>query len=135
MPYRDFVAPGLLAVSAMNGALYDSTFNVFFRLKYAKLYDSMLATPVGPARWRSARSAGPLIRGAVYAVAFTLVMTVLGLVHSAWAVFAVPGAVLISFAFAAVGVACTTYMKSWQDFDYVLLARCRCSCSPARSTR
>jgi len=33
IPYREFVAPGLLAVSSMNGAMYDSTFNVFFRLK------------------------------------------------------------------------------------------------------
>ena len=121
VPYREFVAPGLLAVSALNGAMYDSTFNVFFRLKYAKLYDSVLATPVGPAEVALGEVGWALIRGAVYAVAFTTVMAVLGLIHSPWAVFAVPSAVLISFAIAAVGVASTTYMKSWQDFDYVLL--------------
>ena len=121
VPYREFVAPGLLAVSALNGAMYDSTFNVFFRMKYAKLYDSVLATPVGPAEVAMGEIGWALLRGAVYAVAFTLAMTVLGLVHSPWAVFAVPGAVLISFAVAAVGVACTTYMRSWQDFDYVML--------------
>jgi lipooligosaccharide transport system permease protein len=37
-------------------------------------------------------------------------------------VLAVPVAVLVGFAFAAVGMAGTTYMKSWQDFDYVILA-------------
>ena len=121
VPYREFVAPGLLAVSALNGAMFDSTFNVFFRLKYAKLYESVLATPVGPAEVAIGEVGWAVLRGVVYAVAFTLVMTALGLVHSPWAVFAVPGAVLISFAVAAVGVACTTYMKSWQDFDYVLL--------------
>ena len=42
--------------------------------------------------------------------------------HSWWAVLAVPVAVLIGFAFAAVGMTGTTYMKSWQDFDYVILA-------------
>src|SRR5580692_3783397 len=47
VPYRDFVAPGLLAVSALNGALNDSTFNVYGRLKFEKLYDSVLATPLG----------------------------------------------------------------------------------------
>jgi lipooligosaccharide transport system permease protein len=31
-------------------------------------------------------------------------------------------AVLIGFAFAAIGMTGTTYMKSWQDFDYVILA-------------
>jgi len=121
VPYREFVAPGLLAVSALNGAMYDSTFNVFFRLKYAKLYDSVLATPVGPAEVALGEVGWAVLRGAVYAVAFTVVMAVLGLLHSPWAVFAVPVAVLISFAVAAVGVACTTYMKSWLDFDYVLL--------------
>ena len=121
VPYREFVAPGLLAVSALNGAMYDSTFNVYFRLKYARLYDAVLATPVGPAEVALGEVGWAVPRGAMYAVAFTLVMTFLGLIHSPWAVFAVPVAVLISFAVAAVGVACTTYMKSWQDFDYVLL--------------
>lgn len=121
VPYREFVAPGLLAVSAMNGAMYDSTFNVFFRLKYAKLYESVLATPVGPFEVALGEIGWALLRGALYAVAFELVMTFMGLITSWWAVFAVPGAVLIGFAFAAVGMAGTTYMRSWQDFDYVLL--------------
>jgi lipooligosaccharide transport system permease protein len=122
IPYREFVAPGLLAVSAMNGAMYDSTFNIFFRLKYAKLYDAVLATPIRPAQLALGEIGWALLRGAIYAVAFTLVMLALGLVHSAWAVLAVPVAVLIGFAFAAIGMTGTTYMKSWQDFDYVILA-------------
>jgi lipooligosaccharide transport system permease protein len=121
IPYREFVAPGLLAVSAMNGAMYDSTFNVFFRLKYARLYESILSTPVGPFEVALGEIGWALLRGAVYAVAFELVMAVMGLITSWWAVFAVPVAVLVGFAFAAAGVAGTTYMKSWQDFDYVLL--------------
>ena len=48
VPYAVFVAPALLASSAMNGAIFDSTFNVFFKLKYSKLYDSVLATRMGP---------------------------------------------------------------------------------------
>jgi lipooligosaccharide transport system permease protein len=122
IPYRDFVAPGLMAVSSMNGAMYDSTFNVFFRLKYAKLYDAILATPMRPAQVALGEIGWALIRGGVYALAFTLVMLALGLVHSAWAVLDVPVAVLIGFGFAALGMTGTTYMKSWQDFDYVLLA-------------
>jgi lipooligosaccharide transport system permease protein len=122
VPYREFVAPGLMAVSSMNGAMYDSTFNVFFRLKYAKLYDAILATPIRPTQVALGEIGWALIRGSIYAVAFTLVMLALGLVHSAWAVLDVPVAVLIGFGFAALGMTGTTYMKSWQDFDYVLLA-------------
>ena len=122
IPYREFVAPGLLAVSSMNGAMYDSTFNVFFRLKYAKLYDAVLATPMRPAQVALGEIGWALLRGTIYAAAFTLVMLAMGLVHSPWAVLAVPVAVLIGFAFAALGMTGTTYMKSWQDFDYVILA-------------
>ncbi len=121
IPYRDFVAPALLAVSSMNGAMFDSTFNIFFRLKYAKLYDAVLSTPMRPAQVALGEIGWALLRGTIYAIAFTLVMLALGLVHSPWAVLAVPVAVLIGFAFAALGMTGTTYMKSWQDFDYVLL--------------
>jgi lipooligosaccharide transport system permease protein len=122
IPYREFVAPGLLAVSSMNGAMYDSTFNIFFRLKYAKLYDAVLATPIRPAEVALGEIGWALLRGTAYALAFTLVMVCMGLVESLWAVLAVPVAVLIGFSFAAIGMTGTTYMKSWQDFDYVILA-------------
>jgi lipooligosaccharide transport system permease protein len=121
IPYRDFVAPGLLAVSSMNGAMFDSTFNIFFRLKYDKLYDAVLATPMRPGQVALGEIGWALLRGTIYAIAFTLVMLALGLVHSPWAVLAVPVALLIGFAFAALGMTGTTYMKSWQDFDYVVL--------------
>ena len=47
--YDAFVAPALMASSAMNGAIFDSTGNVLHRLKYARIYDAALATPMGPA--------------------------------------------------------------------------------------
>jgi lipooligosaccharide transport system permease protein len=121
IPYREFVAPGLLAVSSMNGAMFDSTFNVFFRLKYAKLYDAVLATPMRPTQVALGEIGWALVRGTIYAVAFMGVMLALDLVHSPWAVLDVPVAVLIGFGFAAIGMFGTTYMKSWQDFDYVIL--------------
>jgi lipooligosaccharide transport system permease protein len=122
IPYREFVAPGLLAVSSMNGAMYDSTFNVFFRLKYEKLYDAVLATPMRPAQVALGEIGWALIRGTIYAIAFIGVMLALDLVHSPWGLLDVPVAVLIGFGFAAIGMFGTTYMKSWQDFDYVILA-------------
>jgi lipooligosaccharide transport system permease protein len=120
--YTAFVAPALLASSSMNGALYDSTFNVFFRLKYAKLYDAALATPMRAGDVALGEIAWALIRGGLYACAFMVIMLAMGLVYSAWAVLAVPVALLIGFAFAAAGMAGTTYMRSWQHFEFVTLA-------------
>ena len=121
VPYREFVAPGLLAVSALNGALNDSTFNIFGRLKFDKLYDAVLATPLGARDVALAEIGWAVLRGVVYSVTFLIVIAAMGLVVSPWAILALPGAALISFATAALGVSLTTYMKSWQDFDYVLL--------------
>lgn len=120
--YAAFVAPALLAASAMNGAVFDSTFNIFFKMKYAKLYDSILATPLGPRDVAVAEIGWALLRGLVYSVAFYLVALAAGLIESWWSLLSIPAASLIGFAFAAVGMACTTYMRSWQDFDYVQLA-------------
>ena len=120
--YASFVAPALLATSAMNGAIYDSTFNVFFRLKYAKFYDAALATPMRPGDIALGEIGWALIRGGLYAIAFMVVMLALGLVHSAWAVADVPVALLIGFASAAAGMTATTFMRSWQHFEYIMLA-------------
>jgi lipooligosaccharide transport system permease protein len=121
VPYREFVAPGLLAVSAMNGALGDSTYNVFGRLKFEKLYDAVLATPLGAQDLAFAEIGWAVLRGILYSFTFLVVIAAMGLVTSPWALLALPAAALISFTTAALGVFLTTYMKSWQDFDYILL--------------
>ena len=122
LAYTTFVAPGLLASSAMNGAILDSTFNIFFKLKIAKTYDAVLATPLGPRDVALGELTWSLMRGSAYSTAFLIVMAGLGYVLSPWALLALPGAMLVSFAFAAIGMAATTYMRSWQDFDKVSLA-------------
>ena len=120
--YVVFIAPAMMASAAMNGAVFDATFNVFFKLKYAKTYDSVLTTPMGPRDVAVGEIAWALLRGAVYATAFLVIAAISGATESWWAVLAVPGAVLIGLAFAAIGMAVTTYLRSWQDFDFVQLA-------------
>jgi lipooligosaccharide transport system permease protein len=120
--FASFVAPALLATSAMNGAILDSTFNVFFRLKYAKFYDAALATPMRPGDLALGEIGWALIRGGLYAIAFMAVMLAMGLVHSAWAVADVPVALLLGFGSAAAGMTATTFMRSWQHFEFIMLA-------------
>jgi lipooligosaccharide transport system permease protein len=121
IPYAMFVAPALMATSAMNGAVYDATFNLFYKLKYARTYDAMLATPVDSQDVALGEVTWALLRGLLYSTAFLVVMVLLGLVASPLAILAVPAAVLIGFAAAGVAAAATTFVRSWQDFDLVFV--------------
>lgn len=123
VPYAEFVAPAMLAASAFNGALLDSTFNVFFKLKFIKLYDQLLATPLTTGDIARSEILWGQLRGGSYSLAFLLVMLAMGLIDSWWAVLAFPAALLIGFAFSAVCMALTTFMTSWQDFDKVTLVQ------------
>ena len=120
--YAAFVAPGMLAASAMNGAILDSTFGIFFKLRYDKVYEGVLATPMRTIDIARGELVWSLMRSAVYSGAFVLVMTAMGLVSSWTAVLAWPATWLIGFAFSGAGMAVTTYMTSWQHFAYIELA-------------
>ncbi|GAA1449473.1 ABC transporter permease [Leifsonia poae] len=117
--YAAFIAPALLATAAMNGAVYDSTWNVFFKMHFAKLYEGMLATSLGPLDVALGEILLALARGALYAVGFMLVMQVLGLNLSWWAILALPAVLLIAFGFASFGMGITSYMKTFQQMDWI----------------
>lgn len=117
--YSAFIAPALLAVSAMNGAIYDSTWNVFFKMHFGKLYQGMLATSLGPLDIALGEILLALLRGGIYGTIFLLVMTALGLNLSWTAIFALPAILMIAFGFASIGMAVTSYMKTFQHMDWV----------------
>jgi lipooligosaccharide transport system permease protein len=119
IPYAEFVAPALLASSAMNGAIYETTMNVFHKLKHDRLYDTVLATPMVPADVALGEIAWAVMRGALYSTTFLLTMWALGMVGSPWIVLALPVCLLVSTAFGALGMAITTFMRSWADFEYI----------------
>ena len=103
----------------MNGALYDSVHNVFFELRYEKLYDAMLATSLGPVDVALGKIGWALLRGGLYSVAFVIVMAAMGLLDSWWALLAVPAALLIALGFGAVGMAVASFLTTFQQLDSV----------------
>ncbi len=117
--YAAFIAPALLATSAMNGAIYDSTWNVFFKLRFDRVYQGMLATSMGPLDVALGEMAWALIRGLAYATAFMIIVGLLGLITTPVALLAIPAAVLIAFGFAAIGMAVTTYIKSFEQMNLI----------------
>jgi lipooligosaccharide transport system permease protein len=117
--YAMFIAPGLLATSAMNGAIYDSTWNVYWKLHEGKIYHGMLATSLGPLDVALGEILTALLRGLAYAVGFMAVATPMGLIPSWWGVLAIPAAVLIAFGFASIGMAITSYFNSYQQVGLI----------------
>ncbi len=120
--YAAFVAPGMLATSAMNGSMLDATFNTFFRLKVDHTYDSVMATPLSVEDIALGELSWCLTRGSMYSISFLVCMWALGDTLSPWAVLCLPVAILTSLAFASAGMAACTFLRSWQDFDLVMLA-------------
>ena len=120
LEYAAFVAPALLAASAMNGAFYDAT-NVFWKLRYGKVYDAMLSTPVGPKDVAVGETMWAVVRALLYSAAFIVVIASLGLIESWWGLLALPACFVIGFGFAGAGIAAVTWMRNWKDFDLIQL--------------
>ena len=117
--YAAFIAPALLASSAMNGAIYDSTWNVFFKMHFAKLYQGMLSTSLGPLDVALGEISWALLRGLAYAIGFMAVVAPLGLIPSWWGIMAIPAALLVAFAFAAVGMGVTSFITGFQGMNWI----------------
>jgi lipooligosaccharide transport system permease protein len=120
LSYAAYIAPALMASSAMNGAFYDAT-NVFWKLRYGKVYEAMLSTPVSPTDVAVGETLWAVVRALLYSAAFLFIITVSGYVESWWALLALPAAFVIGFGFAGAGIAAVTWMRNWQDFDLVQL--------------
>ncbi|RJQ86418.1 ABC transporter permease [Amycolatopsis panacis] len=120
MSYVAFVAPALLAASAMNGAVFES-YNMFFKLRYANHYEAVLATPVGPLDVALGEIGWAMLRGGLYTVAFMGITGAMGLLTSWWALALLPVALLVSFAFSAISMALVSFLKSTSQLDYIQL--------------
>ena len=117
--YAAYIAPALLATSAMNGAIYDATWNVFFKMHFGKVYQVMLASSLGPMDVALGEISWALLRGAAYSIGFMAIVAPLGLVTNLWGLLAIPAATLIAFGFASLGMAITSYMRNFQQMNWV----------------
>jgi lipooligosaccharide transport system permease protein len=118
--YATFVAPAMLASSAMTGSLSETTFNFFGKMKFMRLYEGILATPVRPIEIALGELAWAMVRGVLYSAAFLVIMVAMDLTSAARAAAMLPATILIGFSFGALGMAVSTVIRSWQDFDLIV---------------
>ncbi|WP_181871052.1 ABC transporter permease [Sphaerisporangium album] len=119
--YAAFVAPGLLATAVMNSALHETMESAFVKFTFDRFYRSVLSTPVSLTGVVVGEVAWSVLRGLISGAGFLLVITVFGLVSWPWALLSLAGTVLVAFAFGGAGLAVTTWIKAWHDFQWVQL--------------
>jgi lipooligosaccharide transport system permease protein len=119
--YAAFVAPALLATAAMNASVNELVNDVWWRIRFEKIYQSMLTTPITVTDIAFGEVAAAMLRAVVASTGFLAVITALGLVHSWWALLAIPATLLITFAFAGVGLAVATVLREFHHHQYVQL--------------
>lgn len=101
VPYVVFVAPGVLAATALQVGVGETTFSVMAAIKWVRTYHGMLATPLSVRDVVVGHQVFVLVRVGTASVVFLAVAAALGIVRSWWALLAVPVAVLGGMAFAA----------------------------------
>jgi lipooligosaccharide transport system permease protein len=119
--YAAFVAPALFATSAMNAAFHETIDVFWYRLRFEKVYQAMLTTPMTVGDIAVGEVVSAMLRGAVASTCFLAVIAALHLVHSWWALLAAPATLLISFAFAGGGMAVSTWLRDFSDHQYIQL--------------
>jgi lipooligosaccharide transport system permease protein len=119
LSYAEFVAPATLAAAAMNGVITETSLNFFGKMRYMKLYDGIIATPVSPFEIALGELIWALVRSATYSLAFLGIMTATGLTSPLRALVALPLTVLVGLAFGSLGLMIATFLSSWKDFDYL----------------
>jgi lipooligosaccharide transport system permease protein len=121
--YLAFIGPGLLASAAMNGAVFETTYNMFVKMYFAKLYDAFLCTPArikdiafGELMWAVTRSV-------IYGFGFFVVLlglTISGypILKSGWSVLLIPASALIGMTFGLIGQLFTASIRNIDLYSY-----------------
>ncbi|MGH2723218.1 MAG: ABC transporter permease [Actinomycetota bacterium] len=118
IPYLHFIAPGLVATAAMYGTSFEVTFNCFVKMKFGRIYDAAIATPLsiedvglGELLWGTTRSL-------IYGVVFLGIAAAFGVVHTWWVLLAPLAIALIGMMFSVIGLAFTAVIPVIDYFTY-----------------
>ncbi|GAA1314846.1 ABC transporter permease [Pseudonocardia xinjiangensis] len=123
LSYIQFVAPAMLAVSCMSGAISASIFSFYTRHRHLGMFTMISTAAVSPAEVVVADWLWEIIRVTMLSAIFVAVMVVAGVVGVGNALVAFVATILVIAAFAAVGIGLSTLLRGWQDFDIITVAQ------------
>jgi lipooligosaccharide transport system permease protein len=118
LPYINFIAPGIIASSAMFAAAYECTYGTYVRMFYQRTFDAILATPVNI----DDLIAGELIWGAtksvIYGTIIIVVITAFGLVNSPQVIFVIPVLFVSGLLFSEISMIFVAFVPGIDSFNY-----------------
>lgn len=116
--YLQYIAPGLLASTAMFAASFECTYGSFARMVHQKTYEAILATPLslwdvvlGDIAWGATK-------GLINGCGMLLLLFLFGLLPSPFAFFLPLALVLIGLLFASFAILATALAKNYECFNY-----------------
>lgn len=118
VPYARFIAPGILAITMMQSAFFDTTYGAFVRMWFQKTWDAVTATPLtlddvvaGELVWAASKSV-------VNTLLMSAVLAALGLVPWWTALAFVPLAFVAGLAFGGLGMLFTAKVRHIDAFQF-----------------
>jgi lipooligosaccharide transport system permease protein len=118
MSYMQFIAPGLIAYTAMNAATYECTFGAYARMSAQKTYDAIISTPVNIDEVVAGEVLFGMTKSLFASTAMMFVLALFRLIPSPIALLIPLVVLLTGFVFASLAMLFTSFSQSWDFFSY-----------------
>lgn len=118
VPYIKFIAPGIIASSAMFAATFECTYGTYIRMTYQKTFDAILATPINIDDLVAGEILWGATKGTFYGLIIMAVMSIFRFIDSPFILVAVPLLFLSGIIFAEIGVITSATVPGIDSFNY-----------------
>ncbi|NLI13701.1 ABC transporter permease [Pelotomaculum propionicicum] len=116
--YVKYLAPGLIASSAMFATAYECTYSIYIKMEFQKAYQAIVATPAGVDDVVMGDMLFGAFKSVLYGSVILLVIAAIGLVSSPWALMVPLVLALSGLLFAAVSATWTGLVPNIDSFNY-----------------
>lgn len=118
IPYIKFIAPGIIASSAMFAATYECTYGTYVRMVFQKTFDAILATPVNINDLIAAELMWGATKSILYGTIIMIVISLFGLVDSFAILAVIPLLFVAGIIFAEIAVIFVAIVPGIDSFNY-----------------
>jgi lipooligosaccharide transport system permease protein len=118
VPYINFIAPGIIASSAMFAAVYECTYSTYVRIHFQRTFDAILATPVNIDDLIAAEMIWGATKSVIYGITIIIVISIFGLVASPLILLVIPLLFVIGMIFAEISLIFVAKVPGIDSFNY-----------------